>query len=102
MTRAAVTSDDENKRVDITFSQDAAVLRAMGAETGASEVEAEVPGCSFDLDIAFDPTYLSGVWKAAVEAGAEYLQTELNGSDKPAVFRWEGGLGLVMPMGQRE
>lgn len=99
---AAITSDDENKRVDVAFAGGSAVLTAAGAETGASEVVVDVPGCDFELKVAFDPAYLQGVWKAAAEAGAEGVAAEFGGSDKPAVFRWAGGMGLVMPMGERE
>lgn len=100
--RAAVTSDDESKRVDIRFAGGVATLTARGPDTGESEVEVDVPGADFEMAVAFDPAYLGDIFRACLEAGSPTCEVELTDGCKPAVFRWAGGMGLVMPMGDRE
>jgi DNA polymerase-3 subunit beta len=99
--QAAVTADDELRRVDVTFSPGLVRMAAKGAETGASEVEMPL-AIDFDLEIAFDPVYLRGVCAACLEAGGSEMTVRITDSSKPAVFEWGGGMALVMPMGERD
>ncbi|MCU0702697.1 MAG: DNA polymerase III subunit beta [Fimbriiglobus sp.] len=100
--QAAITSDDENKRVDFHFSGNTVTMKAHGAETGSSEVELELPEYpGDDVDIAFDPVFLTDMFRAI--EGEPSAVMEMTDKTKPAVFRvGEHYLYLVMPMGDRE
>lgn len=99
--QAAITSDEENKRVDMVFTPGGVTMRAMGAESGSSDVWLELPGSTAEVEIAFDPRYLIGVGKACLQSGSTEMTLEMTNCEKPAVFKWTGGMGLVMPMGER-
>jgi DNA polymerase III subunit beta len=100
--QAAITSDDEHKRVDFRFSGPKVTMQARGAETGSSEVELELPEYpGNDIDIAFDPNYLTDMFRAI--DGEPTAILEMTNREKPAVFRvGDQYLYLVMPMGDRE
>lgn len=100
--QAAITSDDESKRVDFHFSGQKVTMQARGPETGSSEVELDLPEYpGDDIDIAFDPSYLTEMFRAI--DGEPTAVMEMTNRDKPAVFRLgEHYLYLVMPMGDRE
>lgn len=98
--QAAVTSDDESKRVNLAFTPGLVTMTATGPETGASEVTLDLVGSEADLNIAFDPLYLLDALKAALEAGeGEPVTLEMTDREKPAVVRYANGFTLVMPMG---
>jgi len=100
--QAAITSDDESKRVDFTFEEGQVTMKARGPETGSSEVVLDMPeytGAPFN--IAFDPAYLTEMFRAV--DGEPSATLEMTDPLKPAVFRiGEQYLYLVMPMGDRE
>jgi len=100
--QAAITSDDESKRVDFSFDEGHVILRARGPETGSSEVRLEIPEYTAKpLNIAFDPQFLSEMLRAI--EGEPTIVLEMTDALKPAVFRLgEHYLYLVMPMGERE
>ena len=91
-------TDDQSKRVEFHFEEGKARLTARGAETGSSEVILNLPDYKGPvLDIAFDPAYLTEMFRAIdSEASA---QLEMTDSEKPAVFRIDDQyLYLVMPL----
>jgi DNA polymerase III subunit beta len=96
--QAAIMTDDESKRLDLHFATGKLTLNADGSETGTSEVVMDLPDYSSDdVDIAFDPSYLTEMLRAI--DGEPNLMLEMINGDKPAVFR----LGdvytyLVMPL----
>lgn len=96
--QAAIMTDDESKRVDLTFAPGQLTLEAHGAETGSSNVEMPLEG--FDakpITIAFDPSYLVEFLRAI--DGEPTVMLELTSADKPALFRvGESYLYLVMPL----
>ena len=100
--QAAITSDDESKRVDFGFSAGKVTMKARGPETGSSEVEMDLPEYhGGDIDIAFDPAYLTEMFRAI--DGETTAVLEMTDGQKPAVFRvGDNYLYLVMPMGDRE
>lgn len=100
--QAAITSDDESKRVDFHFSGQKVTMQARGPETGSSEVELELPEYpGDDINIAFDPSYLTDMFRAI--DGEPSAVLEMSNGDKPAVFRvGDQYMYLVMPMGDRE
>ena len=100
--QAAITSDDESKRVDFSFEPGRVTLAARGPETGSSEVEMVLPDFTGTaVKIAFDPIYLTEMFRAI--DGEPNATLELIDSLKPAVFRLgDNYLYLVMPMGDRE
>ena len=100
--QAAITSDDESKRVDFHFNGPKVTMQARGPETGSSEVELELPDYpGDDIAIAFDPSYLTEMFRAI--DGEPTAVLEMTNREKPAVFRvGDQYMYLVMPMGDRE
>lgn len=100
--QAAITSDDESRRVDFGFSRGKVTMKARGAETGSSEVELDLPEYPGpEVNIAFDPAYLTEMFRAI--DGEPTAVLEMTDGGKPAVFRLgDQYLYLVMPMGDRE
>ena len=96
--QAAITADDESKRVEFHFEPGKATLIARGAATGNSEIEMELPDYSGPvIDIAFDPAYLTEMLRAI--EGEPTLSLEMTDGQKPAVFRLgDSYLYLVMPL----
>jgi DNA polymerase-3 subunit beta len=57
--QAAIMTEHESQRVDMTFEAGKVTMQARGANTGSSEVSMDLP--EYDgptTDIAFDPQYL--------------------------------------------
>jgi DNA polymerase-3 subunit beta len=100
--QAAITSDDESKRVDFSFTTGSVTMKARGPDTGSSEVEMELPEYTGPkIDVAFDPAYLTEMFRAI--DGETTATLEMSDGIKPAVFRvGDQYLYLVMPMGERE
>jgi DNA polymerase-3 subunit beta len=74
--QAAITSDQESKRVDFEFSPGKVTMQAKGPESGASVVELELPDMDHEFDIAFDPQYLLGGLNAVDDASVNVEVTE--------------------------
>lgn len=95
--QAAIVTDDESKRVDLTFSPGKVAMQARGAETGSSEVEMPLPGYDGpETTIAFDPSYVVEFLRAL--DGEPTVVLETGGPDKPAVFTCGQLIYLVMPL----
>jgi DNA polymerase-3 subunit beta len=96
--QAAIMTDDESKRVDLTFAPGKLTLKARGAESGSSEVEMPLEGYDdADVSIAFDPQFLVEFLKAI--DGEPTVILEMTDGTKPALFRvGESYLYLVMPL----
>lgn len=96
--QAAIMADDDSRRVDFKFAGGGVTMSARGAETGSGEVTMELPGYSGpDLDIAFEPTYLTDMLRAI--EGEPTATLEMTDGQRPAVFRvGDGYLYLVMPL----
>ncbi len=96
--QAAIVTDDESKRVDMTFSAGKVAMQARGADTGSSEVELPLPDYDGpEVQIAFDPSYLVEFLRAL--EGEPTVMLEMSGGDKPALFRCgDGYVYLVMPL----
>jgi len=96
--QAAIMTDDETKRVDLTFTVGKLTLQAHGAETGSSNVEMPIEGFEGnDITIAFDPSYLVEFLRAI--DGEPTVMLEITNGEKPALFRvGESYLYLVMPL----
>jgi DNA polymerase-3 subunit beta len=96
--QAAITTDDESKRVDFTFEAGKATLEARGPTTGLSEVVLplpEYPGP--EVKIAFDPAYLTDMLRAI--DGEPTVHLEMTDGQKPALFKvGDTYLYLVMPL----
>lgn len=96
--QAAIMTDDESKRVDLTFEKGKLTLKARGAESGSSEVEMPLEG--FDgsaVSIAFDPQFLIEFLRAI--DGEPTIMLEMTDGQKPAMFKvGESYLYLVMPL----
>lgn len=96
--QAKIMTDEESKRVDMTFAAGKATLQARGAQTGSSEVELALPDYDGpEVNIAFDPDYLVEFLRAV--EGEPTITLEMSGPDKPALFKCgESYLYLVMPL----
>jgi len=96
--QAAIMTDDESKRVDMTFEPGKVTMQARGAETGSSEVELLLPDYDGpEVKIAFDPQYVIEFLKAI--DGETTVTLEMSDGSKPALFRCgDGYLYLVMPL----
>ncbi|HUR54143.1 MAG TPA: DNA polymerase III subunit beta, partial [Gemmataceae bacterium] len=96
--QAAIMTDDESKRVDMTFAPGQVTMQARGAETGSSEVELPLPEYDGDeVKIAFDPQYLIEFLRAIDNEPTVLL--EMSDGTKPALFRCgDGYVYLVMPL----
>jgi len=96
--QAKIMTDEESKRVDMTFKAGKATLQARGAQTGSSEVELTLPDYDGpEVSIAFDPDYLVEFLRSV--EGETTITLEMSGPDKPALFKCgENYLYLVMPL----
>lgn len=96
--QAAITTDDESMRVDMTFSPGRVAMQARGADTGSSEVELLLPEYDGpETTIAFDPSYVVEFLRAL--EGEPTVTLEMSGPDKPALFKCgDGYVYLVMPL----
>jgi DNA polymerase-3 subunit beta len=96
--QAAIMAEGESKRVDFHFETGKVTLTARGPDTGSSEVVMELPEYPGpEIDIAFDPQYLTEMLRAI--EGEPTVVLEMTDGQKPAVFRvGEQYLYLVMPM----
>jgi DNA polymerase-3 subunit beta len=96
--QAAIMTDDDSKRVDMTFEPGKVTMQARGTATGSSQVEmvlAEYDGP--EVNIAFDPSYLVEFLRAL--EGEPTVTLEMSDGAKPALFRaGDGYLYLVMPL----
>lgn len=96
--QAAIMSDDETKRVDLTFSAGKITMKARGAETGSSEVVMTLPDYSGDdVSIALDPQYMIEFLRAL--EGEPSVLLEMSDGAKPALFQsGDTYKYLVMPL----
>lgn len=96
--QAKIMTDDESKRVDMTFRPGKATMTARGNATGSSEVELPLPDYDGpEVQIAFDPDYL--VEFLRVLEGEPSITLEMCDGAKPALFKCgDNYLYLVMPL----
>lgn len=96
--QARIMTDDESKRVDMTFASGKVTMTARGAATGSSEVVLPLPDYDGgEVQIAFDPEYLVEFLRAL--DGETTVTLDMGGGDKPALFQCgDNYLYLVMPL----
>jgi DNA polymerase-3 subunit beta len=96
--QAKIMTDDESKRVDMTFAAGKVTMTARGAATGSSEVVLPLPDYDGpEVQIAFDPEYLVEFLRAL--EGETTVTLEMSDGGKPALFRCgDGYMYLVMPL----
>ena len=96
--QAAIMTDDESKRVDLTFGPGKITMKARGAETGSSEVVMTLPEYDgAEVNIAFDPQYVIEFLRAI--DGEPSVVLEMSDGSKPALFQCgESYRYLVMPL----
>lgn len=96
--RAAIMTDAESQRIDMTFAPGSVKLAARGANTGASDVTMLLPEYTGPrLEVAFDPVYV-GDFLRALDDGAVAL-LEIADGTLPAVFTCGDDYRyLVMPL----
>jgi DNA polymerase-3 subunit beta len=96
--QAAIMTDDESKRVDMTFEPGKVTMQARGADTGSSEVELPLPEYDGpEVQIAFDPQYVTEFLRAL--EGEPTVTLEMSDGGKPALFQCGDTYRyLVMPL----
>jgi DNA polymerase-3 subunit beta len=96
--QAAIMTDEESMRVDLTFEPGKVTLEARGANTGSSEVSLELPDHDGPkLEIAFDPQFLVECLRSL--EGEPTVTLEMSTGTKAALFRCgEQYSYLVMPL----
>ncbi|TXH13010.1 MAG: DNA polymerase III subunit beta [Hyphomicrobiaceae bacterium] len=94
--QASVMADAESRRVVFNFSGDKLTLHASGSTSGRSRVEIPVK-VEKPCEIAFDSKFVLDGLKPLDQSSQVSL--ELNGSDRPAVFRQaDRYLYVVVPL----
>lgn len=95
---AAITADDESKRVDAEFVPSSSTFKATGAATGASETSLDTPDYSGEsVSIAFDPAYMTDFLRTV--GPDEPVNVQMDGDRKPMIFRVGSNyLYLLMPL----
>jgi DNA polymerase III subunit beta len=96
--QAAIMTDDESKRVEISLAPGLMTLAAQGTTTGKSKVKISLPDYNgAGIKIAFDPQYLTEFLRSL--DGETELALDLINGEKSAVFRMgERYLYLVVPL----
>ena len=96
--QAAIMTDDESMRVDMTFDGGTVTMKARGAKTGASEVTLELPeAVGTPTEIAFDPHYLIEFLRAIENEAIVTL--EMSTGTRAALFTCGDDYSyLVMPL----
>jgi DNA polymerase-3 subunit beta len=96
--QARIMTDEESKRVDMTFAAGKVMMEARGAQTGSSEVELLLPEFQGpEIKIAFDPEYLVEFFRAL--EGEASVTLEMTDGTKPVIFKCnENYVYLVMPL----
>jgi DNA polymerase-3 subunit beta len=96
--QAAIMTDEESMRVDMTFDAGKVTMQARGAKTGSSEVSLDLP--EYDgarVEIAFDPQYLIEFLRAL--DGEPTVSLEMSTGTRAALFKCgEDYSYLVMPL----
>lgn len=96
--QAAIMTDEESQRVDMTFDAGKVTMKSRGAKTGSSEVTLELP--DYDgpkTEIAFDPTYLIEFLRAIEDEPT--VELEMSTGARAALFKCgDQYTYLVMPL----
>jgi len=96
--QAAIMTDDESQRVDMTFEPGKITMQARGANTGSSEVNMDLP--DYDgptVEIAFDPQYLIEFLRSL--EGEPTVTLEMSTGTRAALFTCGAEYSyLVMPL----
>jgi len=95
--QAAVMTDTESKKVTFTFSKKKLTLQARGGKTGRSKVEMPIDYEGKNIEVAFDPKYVSDMLRVLDPAAA--LTVDVIDSSAAAVFRQGDSYSyIVMPL----
>jgi DNA polymerase-3 subunit beta len=96
--QAAIMTDEESMRVDMTFEPGKVTMQARGAKTGSSEVSLALPEYEGPkTEIAFDPQYLIEFLRALEDEPTVTL--EMSTGTRAALFKCgEQYSYLVMPL----
>jgi len=95
--QAAITADEESKKVTFRFGNDQLTLLSQGARSGKSRVQMPITYDGKTVDINFNPDYLIEFLK--VLPGDATLELRLIAGDRPALFKCgEQYSYLVMPL----
>jgi DNA polymerase III subunit beta len=100
--QAAITTDEDSKRVEFRFEPGKLTLQARGADAGSSEVELPLPDYDGEsVELALDPAYVGDMFRAI--DGEPTITIEFTDNTKPVLFRLPEAnyTYLVMPLGER-
>lgn len=95
--QSAIMADEESKRVIFTFTDKKLTLQARGAETGRSRVELAVEYTGKEVQISFDPRFLTDMLRVLEPDAA--LSLEMVDGNSPALFKCGDNYSyVVMPL----
>ncbi len=95
--QASIVTSDESRGVDFQFTGDTLTLSSQAAEIGESKVTMPIHHDGKDVEITFDPRYLSDALKT-IDDGT-MITAELIDHKNAAVFKTEDGYAyVVMPL----
>jgi DNA polymerase-3 subunit beta len=95
--QASIVTNDESRGVDFNFAGDTLTLTSHAAEIGESKVTMPILHDGKDVEITFDPRYLSDALKT-IDDGT-MITAELIDHKNAAVFKTEDGYSyVVMPL----
>jgi DNA polymerase-3 subunit beta len=95
--QAAIVTNEESRGVDWLISEGKLTLSARAAETGQSEVELPISYTGDNVQITFDPRFVTDMLRVLPDDGVVWV--ELNDSSSAAVFKVEDGYSyVVMPL----
>lgn len=90
-------TDDETKRVSLTFKPGSLTVEAKdGVNDASGEITHKAAGCTSSLELAFNPQYLSEFLGSVDDSEVRLLADD---GEKPVLFRpTEDYLHLIMPL----
>ena len=95
--QASIVTSDESRGVDFKFSGDTLTLSSQAADVGSSQVTMPIHYDGKEVDITFDPRYLTDALKT-IDDGT-MITAELIDHKNAAVFKTEDGYTyVVMPL----
>lgn len=93
--RSALLTSEESRAIRLHFEKNKVVMTGRAPEQGQSSVELEVVYDAEEMDIGFNPNFLSDVLKIL---GDSEVQLDLKDANRPGLFRSDDYMYVVMPV----
>lgn len=96
--QAAIMTDEESKRVTLTFADGKVSFEATGPELGKSEVDMPLEYDGEAVEVALDPKYVMEFLRAIEKGGPAEVLLEMRDGKVPVLFTAGEVKNLVMPL----